>query len=118
MGRITIGSEMVQFSCKLEADSKLWNTRAGRMNGKSDHAREINREIDKINVAIHAAYRELVIVSGSATPLNVKEAFQGIASSQCGVLELFREHHTEYEKRIGVSLAKSTWVNYSKVMNR
>ena len=38
MGRITIGKEMVQFSCKLKADPNLWDTRAGRINGKSKHA--------------------------------------------------------------------------------
>ena len=67
MGRITIEKEMVQFSCKLEANPKLWNTRAGRMNGKSDHARAVNREIDKINVAINAGYREIVSIRGKAT---------------------------------------------------
>ena len=50
MGRITIGKDMVQFSCKLEADPKLWDTRAGRMNGKSAHAYSVNRE----NVPKHA----------------------------------------------------------------
>ena len=29
MGRITVGNDMAQFSCKLEADSDLWDTRAG-----------------------------------------------------------------------------------------
>ena len=53
MGRIAIGKDMAQFSCKLEADSNLWDTRAGRMNGKSAHARSVNRDIDKINVAVN-----------------------------------------------------------------
>ena len=102
MGRITIGKEMVQFSCKLEAGTKLWDARAGRVTGKSNHAKSVNREIDKMNVAIHARYSELVALKGTATPLEVKEAFQGIASSQVGVLELFSEHNAEFRKRIGV----------------
>ena len=67
MGRITIGKDMVQFSCKLEADPKLRDTRAGRMNGKSHHARSVNKEIDKINVAVNAGYREIVSIHGYAT---------------------------------------------------
>ena len=82
MGRITIGKEMVQFSCKLEASPKLWDTHAGRVTGKSAHARDVNREIDKMNVAIHARYGELVVLKGTATPLEVKEAFQGILPSE------------------------------------
>ena len=38
MGRIAVSDDMVQFSCKLDADVNLWDTRAGRMNGKSRHA--------------------------------------------------------------------------------
>ena len=54
MGRIVIGkNDMVHFFCKLEVDSKLWDTRAGRLIGKSNHARLINQEIDKINVTIN-----------------------------------------------------------------
>ena len=54
MERIAIGKKMAQFSCKLETDCSLWDARAGRMNGKSAHARLVNSEIDKINVAINA----------------------------------------------------------------
>jgi site-specific recombinase XerD len=104
---------MVQFSCKLDASSKLWDARAGRMNGKSDHARTVNREIDKMNVAIHASYSELVALKETVTPVEVKEAFQGIASSQTGLLELFRAHNSEYGKRVGINLAIGTMRNYN-----
>ena len=102
MGRIAIGKDMVQFSCKLEADPKLWDTRADRMSGKSAHARSVNREIDKINVAINKGYREIVSMRGHASASEVKDAFQGIASSQETLLKIFREHNSEYEKRIGI----------------
>ena len=112
MGRIAIGQDKVQFSCKLEANPELWDTRAGRVNGKSHHAREVNREIDKINVAINAKYKEIVAIRGNATVEEVKNAFQGIISSQEMLLSIFREHNDEYKKRIGVTTARSTWQNY------
>ena len=112
MGRIAIGKEKVQFSCKLEADPNLWNTRAGRMNGKSAHAHSVNREIDKINVAINTGYREIVSIRGRAAAGEVKDTFQGIASSQETLLKIFREHNSEYEKRIGINEAQGTFCNY------
>ena len=113
MGRITIGkNDMVQFFCKLEADSALWDTRAGRMNGKSNHARHVNQEIDKINVAINARYRELVSIRGQTTANEVKNAFQGAALSQETVLKIFREHNEAFEKRVGVNRAERTFWNY------
>ena len=58
MGRIYIGNDIAQFSCKLDVDPALWDTRAGRMNGKSNLARTVNRRIDKINVVVNSKYRE------------------------------------------------------------
>jgi len=93
MGRIAVGKNMVQFSCKLEADSTFGDARAGRLNGKSHHARLVNSEIDKINVAVNVRYKEIVSIRGKATAGDVKNAFQGIASSQETLLKVFREHN-------------------------
>jgi len=75
MGRITIEQDMLQFSSKLEANPDLWDTRAGRLNGKSDHARKVNGEIDKINITVHAKYKEIVALRGQATAKEVKNSF-------------------------------------------
>ena len=112
MGRITIGQDMVQFSSKLEANPELWDTRAGRLNGKSAHARKVNSEIDKINVAVTARYREIVALRGQATANEVKNAYQGSALSQETLLKVYREHNETFEKRIGVNRAKGTYFNY------
>jgi len=112
MGRISIGKDMIQFSCKFEADPKLWNTRAGRMTGKSNYALTINRKIDKINVAVNAKYREIVSLRGKATANDVKNAFQGNAMSQETLLKIFREYNEAFKKRVGVNRTKSTFNNY------
>ena len=108
MGRITIGNDMAQFSCKLDADPKLWDVSACRMTGKSDYACTVNREIDKINVAINACYREIVSVRGKATAEEVKNAFQGISASQITLLQVFREHNEIYRNQAGVNYSAGT----------
>jgi site-specific recombinase XerD len=112
MGRIAIGQDMAQFSCKLDADPALWDARAGRVNGKSNHALTVNRRIDKINVAINSKYREIISLKGKASANDVKNAWQGISSLQDTLLKIFGEHNEEYKKRLGVNIAKSTWINY------
>ena len=112
MGRIAIGLDMVQFSCKLEASLELWDAHAGRVSGKSHHARAVNREIDKINVAVNARYREMVSIRGWATAEEVKNTFQGTALSQETILKVFREHNEAFEKRVGVNRQKNTYLNY------
>jgi hypothetical protein len=112
MGRIAIGNDMVQFSCKLEANPELWDTRAGRVNGKSHHAQKVNREIDKINVAVNAKFKEITSNRGKATANEVKNAYQGTSLSQETLLMVFREHNEAFEKRVGVNRAKGTYLNY------
>jgi site-specific recombinase XerD len=112
MGRIRIGRDMVRFSCKLHADLKLWDAYSGRLAGKSNHAQKINSAIDKINVAINAKFREIISAKGQITAVELKNAIQGITSSQETLLSVFREHNDEYQKRTGINCALSTWRNY------
>jgi hypothetical protein len=112
MGRLTVGNDMVQFSCKLDTDPALWDAHAGRVSGKSHHARKVNDEIDKINVAVNARYREILSIRGQATANDVKNAFQGNARSQETLLKVFREHNEVFEKRIGINRTENTFLNY------
>ena len=96
----------------MEADPNLWDVRAGRVNGKSHHAQKVNREIDKINVTINARYKEIVSIRGQATANDVKNAFQGTAKSQETLLKVFHEYNEAFEKKVGVTHAKSTFENY------
>lgn len=80
MGRIQVGKTMSQFSLKLKADAKLWDTKAGRMIGKSSLAQKTNREINRVNLIIHARYKELLAVNSTVDAHELKNATQGIAS--------------------------------------
>ena len=51
MGRITVDGSQTQFSCKLSVDPKLWDTKGGRVTGRSAAALETNRMLDKMRVA-------------------------------------------------------------------
>lgn len=64
MGRITIGRSMAQFSAKIEAEPSKWDAKAGRMTGKSNHALQVNHQIDKINLSINARYKEYLTNRG------------------------------------------------------
>ncbi|MBR5393468.1 MAG: site-specific integrase, partial [Bacteroidaceae bacterium] len=48
MGRITVDGTQCQFSCKVDCNPDLWETKGGRAIGKSVMARNVNMELDKI----------------------------------------------------------------------
>ena len=58
MGRITLNRTVAQFSTKLSCTPKLWNVRENRLEGKSREAVETNAKIEKLLLAIHAAFND------------------------------------------------------------
>jgi hypothetical protein len=58
MGRITIDGTICQFSCKMNVPVNLWDTKAGRLTGKSALAIKTNLALDKIRVDINRHYQE------------------------------------------------------------
>jgi len=112
VGKIVIGKTIAQFSSKLKAEERLWNVRSGRATGKSRTATVLNREINKINLLIHSRHDELLKRTGKATAREVKNAFQGIATTQKTLLALFDEVMREFRSRVGIDRAKSSYLQY------
>ena len=109
IGKIIIGNSIAQFSTKLKIEERLWHVKSGRATGKSHTAVKFNREINKINLTIHAHYADILKRTGAVTAIEVKNAFQGIASSQKTLLVLFEEVMTDFRARIGIDRAEGTY---------
>jgi hypothetical protein len=90
----------------------LWNVKSGRAIGKSKVTTELNREINKINLNIHRHYSEILKRTGKVSALEVKNAFQGIASTQQTLLVLFDEIMQEFHSRIGIDRKQSSYRQY------
>lgn len=112
MGRIRIGKTLSQFSLKTEADANLWDIKAGRMIGKTNTALEVNREINRINLLIHTRYHELKEVQLEVSAQDVKNAMQGIASTQDTVLVHFKKMNDDASLRLGIDLKESSLAEY------
>lgn len=112
VGKIIIGNSIAQFGSKLKIEEQLWNVKSGRAIGKSRVAVELNREINKINLSIHTHYRDILKRTGKVTAIEVKNAFQGIATAQKTLLILFGEMMEDFKGRIGIDRAQSTYKQY------
>jgi integrase len=117
VGKIIIGNSIAQFSSKLKIDEKLWNVKAGRATGKSRVATGLNREINQINLSIHSHYREILKRTGTVSALEVKNAFQGIASAQKTLLVFFEEIMVEFQSHIGIDRTPKTYHGYKRTYN-
>jgi len=109
IGKIIIGSSIAQFATKLKIEERLWHVKSGRATGKSHTAVRLNREINKINLTIHAHYSDILKRTGTVSAVQVKNAFQGIASSHKTLLVLFEEMMSDFRARIGIDRSESTY---------
>ena len=87
MGRITLGRNVAQFSCKLSCNPDLWNPRESRMDGKSREAVEINGRLENLLLSVQSAYQSLLSKGGSFDATDVKELFQGSIQIRCMLIE-------------------------------
>ncbi|GHT33187.1 tyrosine recombinase [Bacteroidia bacterium] len=117
LGRIRIGKSMVQFSAKVSVPVSLWDTQSGRATGKSKTALSINTSLDKICVAIHSAYRDLLVKKENVSALEVKNVFQGIASQQDTLVKYYEAHNEHFLKSVGVNRCMETYKRYGISLN-
>lgn len=117
MGRIRVGNSMSQFSLKVDADADLWDTKAGRMTGKSNQALKVNQTINRINLIIHTRYKELSEIHSEVDANDLKNASQGIATTQPTVLDSFRAMKDNIAGRIGKDYSQAAFEQYLNAYN-
>lgn len=117
LGRIRIGSSMVQFSAKVNVSEKLWDVKSGRAKGKSKAATNVNAELDNLCVAIHSAYKDLQLKSDNVLATDVKNAFQGIATEQDTLIKHYEYLNEKFYKNVGVNRSVDTYKRYCVALN-
>jgi site-specific recombinase XerD len=112
LGRISVGKSMVQFSAKVSVLVSLWDTKSGRATGKSKTALSVNASLNKICVAVHSAYRDLLAKQEDVSAVEIKNAFQGIASEQDTLIKYYEAHNEHFLKSVGVNRCMETCKRY------
>jgi site-specific recombinase XerD len=112
MGRIQIGKSMAQFSLKIDADAKLWDTKAGRLKGKSGFANDVNKQIEKVNLLIYSRYNEALHLGRNFTATDLKTIIQGIAKAQESLCAYMAKMIEKFAARVGKDRAVSTLTGF------
>ena len=61
---------------------------------------------------VKAHYSRIVETEGYVTAERIKNALNGIGEKASHLLQLFQEHNTEFEKRVGVNRVYDTYYSY------
>lgn len=95
----------------------MWDVKSGRAKGKSKAATNVNAELDNLCVAIHSAYKELQLKSDNVLALDVKNAFQGIATEQDTLVKHYEYLNEKFYKNVGVNRSVDTYKRYCVALN-
>ena len=95
---------------------QLWDTKGGRVTGRSAAALETNRMLDKMRVRINRHYQEIMERDNFVTAEKVKNAFLGLEHRYHTLMQVFRRHNENYEKQVEAGMkAKGTLEKYRVV---
>ena len=112
MGRITLGRNVAQFSCKLSCNPELWNPRESRVNGKSREAVEINGRLESLLLSVQSAYQALLSKGCPFDAADVKELFQGSVQTRCMLIERLDMLIKEKESHVGIDIKEGAIHGY------
>ena len=112
MGRITLGRNVAQFSCKLSCNPELWNPRESRVDGKSREAVEINGRLESLLLSVQSAYQALLSKGCPFDATDVKEQFQGSVQTRCMLVERLDMLIKEKESHVGIDIKKEAIHGY------
>lgn len=115
MCRVTVNGTISQFSCKFDVNPDLWDTKGGRVAGKSLTAKDINQRIDKIRVGINRHYQEIAEKDNYVTAEKIKNAYLGLGMKYETLLAVYRQHNEDFAKLVGKMRSKSTYQKYCAV---
>ena len=118
MVRITINGESAPFSLKAEAKPGDWDTKAGRLRGRTKEANTLNFYIDDVRSKVRRHYRELCDRESNVTAEMVRDAFLGLNTRKDTLLCLFDRHNADYKTLVGKQTTLQTYNRYVSDRNR
>ena len=117
LGRIRIGKSMVQFSTKVYVVPNLWDVKSGRAVGKSKPATATNKELGRISLDIHSAYKDLLTKKENVSAVDVKNTFQGISSEQETLVSYYGKFNENFFKKVAINRKLETYKRYCVALN-
>ena len=116
MAKLVVGKfSEAAFSAKMSVPAALWAS--GRATGKSNAAREINRQLDDLRASAISIYDELSATRENVTAEEIRNLLLGTAFGQETLLGYFRTFIEHFEKRVGVNREKGTAQSYRYACN-
>ncbi len=110
--RITVNSRRAEFSLRRSVNEQKWDSRSGKLRGKSEEVYNFNRFLDVVKNQLFKTYETLLNEEKHISATRVKNTYLGKEGKEYLVLEIFKEHNDEIESLLGKGFTKGTLQRY------
>ena len=112
MIRITIDKKFSEFSSKLSVSPEHWDSKMGRMKGRSVSSLEVNKAIDVMLTRLNNQYLIIMEKDGYVTAEKLRDHFLGFGESKNTLLILFDKKIEQKRALAGKSIQQSAVDKY------
>jgi len=110
--RITVNGKRALYALQRYIHPLRWDSKAHRVRGNKEDARQINEYIDTIRNKIFVYQKELVDNNKPVTALALKNKLLGITDKQKRLIEVFEYHNKLVHEKINIDYVEATYARY------
>ena len=114
--RITIDGARTEFSLQRKCDPDKWISDKGRLNGKTEDVKAINKYLDAVQSRVYEIFQTLVSSGTEFDGESIKARYLGYhIEKPRTLLEVYEAHNLEFEKLVGKGLSYRTLQKYKTI---
>jgi site-specific recombinase XerD len=110
--RITVNKQIAELSSKHYIEPKLWDSSRARVSGKTNKAKSINNDLEKIELSCRNYYNQLLTSKKNISAIDIKNLLLGQEEQQNTLLFLFDKMVEEVKSLVGKDYTGSTYKTY------
>lgn len=111
--RLTVNGINKEMSIGRHCDPQQWNSRGGRVNGNSENAKRINKNLDRLRVKMDETHDNLIREKIEITTETMWNDFNGFKEAPKSLLTVFQDHNDKIKALIGKDFTKGTLTKYN-----
>lgn len=116
--RITLNGKRTELSTNLFIDPQIWDTHKQRIRGNTPIIKEYNNTISNLRTAAWNHYNNSERLGKNLSPEGVRDLMLNKNKPSYSLMEVFRTHIQNLEKRVGFDISVNTIKKYRTVENK
>ena len=118
MCRLTIRGERENFSTRVYTTPEIWDSKSGRIMGRSSKIMEQNKVLNDLQVTLSRHYYDIEQRNGYVTAEMVKNAYMGVTAKAESLIPIYKEFLEETKSLVGIQKSQKTYDKYDRCFRR